>query len=334
MTGPQFIQIMKRLTSESLRHAVASHLFPLLLFYSALIITLASTVKFSNIPEASSYEIAQRAPIEEAARIGAEELEKSGIPLIKGEIRLLFGAVKVPWIKFRESAVRYFESMLVFLTSDAAGVLFALIWTAGFIPEFLQGFWWSMFKLRPLSTGFMLLAKTLSVLLVLSLHGAILIGGTWLALGISTQIWNGLFLWSFMILVLQFACFYPASVFLGTWSRSTLVAIVGSIAFWAICWMVNHAHIENLSASDQKSASALASHLIDIAYWILPKPIDFSIFMSAALGTIKEFPPPTPWLNAWENGNIQAFFSILTSLISSGVVLWLSCIELKDPVRD
>ena len=116
MTGSQFLQIMKCFTGESLRQAVASYLFPLLLFYSALIITLAATVRFSNIPEASSYEIAQRAPVEEAARVGKEELDKSGIPLIQGEIRLLFGAVKIPWVKFRENAVRYFESLLVFFT--------------------------------------------------------------------------------------------------------------------------------------------------------------------------------------------------------------------------
>jgi len=67
MTGSQFLQIMKCFTGESLRQAVASYLFPLLLFYSAMIISLAATVRFSNIPEASSYEIAQRAPVEEAA---------------------------------------------------------------------------------------------------------------------------------------------------------------------------------------------------------------------------------------------------------------------------
>jgi len=334
MTGSQFLQIMKCFTGESLRQAVASYLFPLLLFYSAMIISLAATVRFSNIPEASSYEIAQRAPVEEAARVGKDELEKSGIPLIQGEIRLLFGAVKIPWVKFRENAVRYFESMLVFFTSDAVGLIFALIWTAGFIPEFLQGFWWNMLRLRPLSTGFMLLGKTFSIVIVLSLHGIILIGGSWIALGIATNVWNGLFLWSFAILIIQFICFYPASVFLGTWSRSSMVAIIGSIAFWAICWMVNHARISNLSATTAESSSGVAIWLIEIAYWALPKPIDFSIILSDLMGTIKEFPPPTAWMNAFETGNIIPFASIGTSLISSVVVLWFSCMELKDPIKE
>jgi hypothetical protein len=242
--------------------------------------------------------------------------------------------VKMPWVKFRENAVRYFESMLVFFTSDAVGLVFALIWTAGFIPEFLQGFWWNMLRLRPVSTGFMLLAKTSSIVMVLSLHGIILIGGTWIALGIATNVWNGLFLWSFAILVIQFICFYPASVFLGTWSRSTMVAIIGSIAFWAICWMVNHARISNLAATTAESSSGLATWLINIAYWALPKPIDFSIILSDLMGTIKEFPPPTAWMSAWEGGKILPFASIGTSLLSSSVVLWFSCMELKDPVKE
>lgn len=334
MTGSQFLQIMKCLTGESLRQAVASHLFPLLLFYSASIITLAATVRFSNIPDAANYEIAQRAPVEEAARIGPEELEKSGIPLIQGEIKLLFGVVKMPWLKFKENAIRYFESMLVFFTSDAVGLVFALIWTAGFIPEFLQGFWWSMLRLRPLSTGFMLLGKAFSVVIVLCLHGIILIGGTWIALGIATNVWNGLFLWSFAILIIQFFCFYPASVFLGTWSRSTMVAIIGSIAFWAICWLVNHAHIGNLAQNSGAPPSSVAIWLIDIAYWALPKPIDFSIILSDLTGTIKEFPPPTAWMNAWECGKVPPIASIGTSMLSSALVLWLSCMELKDPVKE
>jgi hypothetical protein len=161
-----------------------------------------------------------------------------------------------------------------------------------------------------------------------------LIGGSWIALGIATNVWNGLFLWSFAILVVQFICFYPASVFLGAWSRSTMVAIIGSIAFWAICWMVNHARISNLSATTAESSSGVAIWLIDVAYWALPKPIDFSIILSDLMGTIKEFPPPTAWMNAFETGNIIPFASIGTSLISSVVVLWFSCMELKDPIKE
>jgi hypothetical protein len=52
------------------------------------------------------------------------------------------------------------------------------------------------------------------------------------------------------------------------------------------------------------------------------------------MGTIKEFPPPTAWMNAFEKGYIMHFASIGTSLISSGVVLWFSCMELKDPVKE
>jgi hypothetical protein len=52
------------------------------------------------------------------------------------------------------------------------------------------------------------------------------------------------------------------------------------------------------------------------------------------MGTIKEFPPPTAWMSAWEGGKILPFASIGTSLLSSSVVLWFSCMELKDPVKE
>jgi hypothetical protein len=35
-----------------------------------------------------------------------------------------------------------------------------------------------------------------------------------------------------------------------------------------------------------------------------------------------------------ETGNVIPFASIGTSLISSVVVLWFSCMELKDPVKE
>ncbi len=334
MTSAQLIQIIKSLTGESLRQAFASWLFPLLLIYCGLIITLAGTIRFTNIPLASDYESAERAPLEEAKRLGTEELKKTGVPLIQGEIQILFGSIKIPWVKFRENAVNYFETLLVFFTSDAAGIIFTLIWTAGFIPEFLQGFWWNMLRIRPISLTLLLITKTIAIFLVVLTYATILISGTWVALGFATGVWEGNFLWAIPILLLQFVCFFPVSIFLGTWTRSTTVAIFGSIAFWFICWLVNHARMNLFLSDASNSTSDLSSWFIHFSYWILPKPIDFSIFLSDLMGTMKEFPPPQSWSNAYELGKVIPKLSIVSSLISSAVVFWIACIELNNPSKE
>lgn len=334
MDFPQFIQVFKSLVGESFRHAIASRLLPIIIGYALLILMLAATIHFHNIPSSNGMDTIERAPLEEVQRLGREAAEKSGIPIIQGEIRLLFGAIRIPWGNFRENAVRYLESLLVFFSSDAIGLIFAIIWTGAFIPEFFQGFWWSMFRIRPVPLGLLLCAKVASVLVVFLTFGVILIFGTWLVLGISTGGWNELFLWSLFVMLLQFISFYPVSVYFGVLSRNTMVAMVATLAFWALCWFINQARISFFSSEDSNTTFSLLATMIDFGYWILPKPIDFSIILSDLLGSMKDSPPPVSWSMAWQKGKIIPILSISTSFLSGLVFLWFASMELKNPTKE
>ena len=61
-----------------------------------------------------------------------------GLLVVSGEVSLGFGMIKVKHRRHREDAVRYVQIVLAAFLADTVGVLLALLWTAGFLPTFLE----------------------------------------------------------------------------------------------------------------------------------------------------------------------------------------------------
>ncbi|MSR32830.1 MAG: hypothetical protein EXR99_15145 [Gemmataceae bacterium] len=336
MNSPQALFLWKSLLKETLAQALSSRLLFLVAGYSCLILLLAGSVQLHNLPsdDKQSGQPWERALPSEKDRIGEEKMKEEGSLAIKGEIRLLFGAVKIPWIHFREKAIRFLQGLVGFFTADWPGLLIALLWTGSFMPEFRAGGIWKMALVRPVSPGLVVLFKAASVIAVLFLQGAFLLFLCWFLLGIVSQVWSGLFLWLIPMLLLQFLTFYPVSVFLGVWTRSGMVAVGGTVAFWAICWAVNISRIATLNLGAENPASAGLTTLSNLAYWILPKPVDYSLILGSLLGALKDCPYPHAWLQAWDKGDILPVASIFTSLLFSLGVLalaWFETNQEKDP---
>src|SRR5205085_4227381 len=70
-----------------------------------------------------------------------QEVTRGGpgsVSVVRGELELAFGAVRVPIARDREHAVHAVQLHLAGWVADAAGLLLALVWTAGFLPGFLE----------------------------------------------------------------------------------------------------------------------------------------------------------------------------------------------------
>ena len=134
--------------------------------------------------------------------------------------------------------------------ADTLGLLLTLVWTAGFLPSFLDSRAISVLLAKPISRETLLLGKYLGVLAFVFVQAAFFVGGTWLALAVRTGVWDAVYLPAVPLLLLHFAIFFSFSLLLAVCTRSTVVCVFGSIAFWGICWAINFGRHAVTAASE------------------------------------------------------------------------------------
>jgi len=322
---PAFIQLTRCFLHETTRMALASKLMLLWFVMSATILLVCSSVRFEKIPTSAESTNHQRVPLEEAQRVGNFEVIADGIPSIQGEIQILFGAIKLPWPHFREKAGLFLESLLGFFLADWPALVLALVFTGGLLPEFLNANWWNLIRLHQKNTALLFIAKTMAIMFLFSTFTSTTLFICWMALSLTTGTWHPQFLWAIPIFWLQLVVFYPVSAFLAVWTRNTTVAITGSVAFWGLCWIVNHARMTFALPETITSGS-----IMEAFYWLLPKPIDLSLFLADLTETLPDRALPEAWKAAWQKEWIKAIPSIATSIVFSAIVLFASCFELRD----
>ncbi|HEY1191129.1 MAG TPA: ABC transporter permease subunit [Gemmata sp.] len=250
---------------------------------------------------------------EELARVGRETVEKEGLRIVDGEVSLGFGLHTYPLRKTRENAAREVQLWLAGIVADTAGVLLALLWTAGFLPTFLEPQAVTVLLAKPAPRWSLLAGKYAGVVLFVALHATLFVGGTWLGLGIATGLWDARYWLAVPLLVANFAVFYAFSAFLAVCTRSTVVSVFGTLLFWLLCWAMNFTYLR-LTAFPLEGITPVTSFLVEAGYWVLPKPLDMSgIFFDALdAGT---FSTPVPELDAVkQKGRFQPELSVLASL--------------------
>ncbi|NBO91425.1 MAG: hypothetical protein EBV06_03780 [Planctomycetia bacterium] len=198
------------------------------------------------------------------------------IPIPRGKMTLAFGLLPVEIPRDRAKAVRSLQCILVGLVADAGGVLLALVWTAGFLPTFLDNRVSSVLLVKPLPRWFLLLARYLGAVGVVATMSLAFVVGTGFALGIRTGFWDIRYCLSIPLLVVHFATFYAISALLAVTTRHTALCLSGSLAFWLLCWITNA--MRHTAVAGGGSVSG-----VEWLYWMLPKPLDFHILLTQAL---------------------------------------------------
>jgi len=249
-----------------------------------------------------------------------QKLKQSGVAVADGALRLAFGAVRVPLARDTRSAVHFLELILAAGVADTLGLLLALVWTAGFLPGFLEPRAVAVLLAKPVSRWALLGGKYLGVLAFVLAQATYFVVGTWLALALRTGIWDASYLMSVPLLLLHFAIFFSFSLLLATCTRSTVACVFGSIAFWGICWGINygrHAVVAAAQVAPQAGFSWLLVQLVNLGYWLFPKPIDIGRLVFDALGAGANFRPGVEGL-----ASVSLGLSVLTSLLFTGYVLF------------
>jgi hypothetical protein len=215
---------------------------------------------------------------------------REGIPIIQGEMSLGFGALPAIEInRGREDAVRTLQFQLVGWVADAFGLLLALVWTAGFLPTFLEPAAVTVLLAKPLPRWSLLTGKILGVLTFVGLQVFLFIGLTWLALGLRTGVWIANYWLCLPLLLIHFAVFYSFSAMLAVSTRSTVACVFGSIFFWLICWAMNFGRHSLWLNPELSELGGVSRFLAEAGYWILPKPLDFHFILMRAIGAETDY---------------------------------------------
>jgi ABC-type transport system involved in multi-copper enzyme maturation permease subunit len=322
---PAVLRTVRWMVRDTFRQSLASKLFWVMLGITAVctVFCLGISVDTPGERETHKDELPFRTPKGENPAA-----EKEGIRVSGGTMTLGFGLFRLDVPKFKTDAVRFFQLWLAGVLADTAGVLLALLWTAGFLPTFLEPHAVTVLLAKPAPRWSLLVGKYLGVVLFVALHATLFVAGTWLGIGFATGVWRLEYWLAIPLLVVNFAVFYAFSSFLAVCTRSTVVAVFGTLLFWLLCWAVNMTH-HHINAVEVKGLTPVSAFLIDAGYWGLPKPLDMSgLFFDAMKAG--DYSTPIPELAAVKaKGQFHPELSVITSLLFAAGILGLAVYEFR-----
>lgn len=325
MSSPAVLYVFRWLVHDTFRQARASALFWLMLVVSSAFIMACLSV---GIRDATSLRHPGDLPefMPRTSGVDRETAARSGVDVVSGEMTLAFGLYRLELGRDAEDAVRFLETLFAGGVADTAGILLALLWTAGFIPSFLEPSSASVLLAKPVPRGLLLAGKFVGVLWFVTFQASVFIGGTWLALAIRTGVWNPLYLMCVPVLLLHFALFFSFSTLLGVLTRNPLLSMLGSLLFWFACWSVNFSHLAALAQPTMVVEPW--SRIIATVYWVLPKPADLNFFLQEMLQSATYF-AQVPTLASLHHEAINPAATLATCTLFMVVVMLLAARRLR-----
>jgi len=246
-----------------------------------------------------------------------------------GRMTVGFGAIAVGNFRDVESQVRFLQAVLARWAAGVAGTLILLAATAGFLPDFLRPAAASVLLSKPVPRWALLAGKAAGVVaFVAALTGAFVVG-TWLALGARTGVWATGYLLAWPLLVAQFAGLHAASVVAATCTRNTAASLFAALACWMACLGSNGARDALRDDSPSAPACAPAARAaVEAAYWVMPKPLDFSRMLDRAVSAADHFAGPTATGPATRADAGAAALSLASTLAFAAAMLAIAARQL------
>jgi ABC-type transport system involved in multi-copper enzyme maturation permease subunit len=212
--------------------------------------------------------------------------------------------------------------------ANTLGILLAIIFTAGFIPSFVDPNAAMIMLAKPVPRWQMLAGKSLGVFLFFAIQAMVFVLGSWLAAGVSTGFWPIEYLGVLPMLLLNFAVFHTFALLLAVMTRNTVACVVGTLIFWGLCAMMNlgrHA----LVAYDLEHFSAASRVLSEAIYWVFPKPADMIAVLYNAIEPAPLASRLDEFAKVQEKGAFQPALSLAASLLFPLLALGMAGYELE-----
>lgn len=316
MRLPEAVNLVRCLMGETFRQALASRLSWVMLAMTAAAVLFCAGISIHG-GDPGPEDVGPREFIpKNDPQFEPGKVARSGVSPIEGTIALGFGAIKIDLGRDGADAVRNIQVILSSGVAGTLGLLLTLIWTASFLPSFLEPQAAAVLVAKPTPRWLLLLGKFVGVHLVVTIQASLFVGGTWLTLGLATGVWTSAYLLTIPMLLLQFSFFYSVSMFLAVATRSHLACLIGTLVFWLACSAVNVGRVEMLGQS------GFIPSAVELGYWILPKPIDASKILNDILDA-QRFASQWGALKDYHPGE----FSIATSLLFTGLLIAISAFD-------
>ena len=142
-----------------------------------------------------------------------------------------------------------------------------------------------------------------------------------------TGVWDLTYFLCLPLVLLHFAVFFSFSAILAVLTRSTVVCVFGSILFWLLCWGMNYGrNVVQQGLIGLEKMSPAFGFLVELGYWVLPKPLDNHVILVNALQAENLFSHAVKTQaliahNAWHPG-LSVMASLLTGTVLLGIAAW------------
>jgi ABC-type transport system involved in multi-copper enzyme maturation permease subunit len=259
MTSPEIIYALRWLVRDTFLQARANKVFWIMLGMSCVFILFTFSVSVTG-GDIVRHEGGTFPETPDGKPLTGERIDL-------GRLNLFFGAVSAPLHRGREEAVHLVQVILATWVAGAVGVVLTLVWTAGFVPEYLQPSTASVLLSKPVPRWFFLSGKYVGVIILVLFQAAFFFVGTFIGLGSRTGVWTASYLVGIPLLTLHFAMIYSVSVLIAVLTRSTLACVLGSVLFWILCIAVNYAYLVVLAMPHIESRDRQA----ELSRWLFEK---------------------------------------------------------------
>lgn len=327
MISKSWPRVLYWLTRDTFRQSFAYGIFWIVLAITAICVAVCASAQVEGAGELSfPDEQPDFLPRDDIEAQDEAQVAQSGVKVVRGEFTVGFGAIAIPLARDAKDAVRFLQLLLGEVVAGAMGILLCLTWTSGFLPGFLDPKAISVLLAKPPSRRALLTGKYLGVLAFVLFHSTLFVLGTWAALGLKTGVWDRACLLGIPLLLAQFAVFFGFSLLLATATRSTVVCVFGSIVFWLLCWGMNFGRHAVLAESYGPSIGTITEpllKLVELGYWILPKPADFGLILFDGMQAGEAFGKLAVFQQVQEKGDFHPLLSVLSS-IAFGVVTFFA----------
>jgi len=153
-------------------------------------------------------------------------------------VKILFGAVTIGRETPLGRVLYIVEDRVVNGIGAGIALLVSVILTAFFVPNMLRKGSLDLLVSKPIGRTPLLLYKYVGGLTFIFLISAFTIGGIWLVIALRSGFWDPTFLILIPVLTFTFAILYSVSVLFGVLTRSPIVAMLATVAFMFLLWLV------------------------------------------------------------------------------------------------
>lgn len=150
-------------------------------------------------------------------------------------------------------------------------LLVSVVVTAAFVPTMIRKGTLELLLVRPLPRWQLIVFTYVAAMLFVAALLALLILATWLATGLLTGLWSPGIILALPSLLLFFALLLSVSVFTGVVTRSAIAAMLVTVAYWAVLFVVGLMHLQ-VVASRIREETADKPRPVSVADALRPRP--------------------------------------------------------------